>query len=93
VLFFLVGVSKSEGMETVIRTENGVTMVYKYDYIGKLQSITPYVQGVIHGIQFFYDRRGHRIKEVEWVRGEISATRNYDEFGHIVPSMSSFTRY
>jgi len=78
-------------METVTHTENGVTMVYKYDYIGKLQSITPYVQGVIHGIQFFYDRRGHRIQEIEWVRGEIHATRHYNEFGYIVPSMS-FTR-
>ncbi len=76
-------------MDTVTRTENGITMVYIYDYIGKLQSITQYVQGVIHGIQFFYDKRGYRIKEVEWVRGEVRATRNYDEFGHIV---QSFTR-
>ena len=65
-------------METVVRTERGVTMVYTYDKIGKLQSITPYVQGMIHGIQFFYDRLGYRIKEVEWVRGEVCATRNYD---------------
>lgn len=67
-------------METVVRTERGVTMVYTYDNIGKLQSITPYVQGVIHGIQFFYDHLGYRIKEVEWVRGDIRATRNYYEF-------------
>ena len=77
-------------METVVRAENGVKMVYTYDNIGKLQSITPYVQGVIHGIQFFYNKMGFRIKEVEWVRGDIRVTRNYDEFGHIVPS---FTRY
>ena len=67
-------------METVVRAENGVKMVYTYDNIGKLQSITPYVQGVIHGIQFFYNKMGFRIKEVEWVCGEVRAMRNYDEF-------------
>jgi antitoxin component YwqK of YwqJK toxin-antitoxin module len=73
--------------DTVVRTTNGVTMVYEYYSIGKLQSITPYVNDAIHGIQFFYDLRGWRIKEVEWVRGTIHKVRFYDEFGYLIPGI------